>query len=461
MPTRRFFCSIFFILYTLVFLPAMLVSAEQSDDTIAQKLDVQITNNQGTNQNALQDGNTSSGVNLNQGDSLTIISDTAAQGIYIIWQTYPQDGYLLNQSNTEQTHNSGFFQEYIPISLKASAEITLQFNSSAKPVEISLYGEGTLPENVHHWQNAVEKADILILPTHADDEHLFFGGVMPTYLNMGNVSIQVAYMVNHSTEPYRQQELLNALWEAGLRNYPVIGPFADYYSTSLAHSKTIYNEQEVVNYVVNLYERFAPQVVVGHDFNGEYGHGAHMLFAQTMMQAAEQTQTQPQKIYVHLYNENEIIMEVDTPLENFGGRTAFEVAQDAFEHHKSQLTYFTVRKDGTYDLRKFGLAFSLVAVDTGNDMLENITTYYEQEQIALAEQAKAEAEAKAKAEQEAAEKAAKQAAEQEKLAQAEKEQALAQQAEQMRNIYIISGVVLTILIIAIVVISKFNKKTRH
>ncbi len=460
MPSKRFYCSILFVLCVLVFIPTLLVNAEQNSEE-AHKLNIQITNSQGTAQNSLQDGSTFSGVNFYEADTLKIVSDTAAQGIYILWQRYPLNGYTLEQNDTLQTLNNGFFQEYIPINLQANDEIVLKFNSTAKPVEISLYGDGTLPESVHYWQSAVEKADILLLPPHADDEHLFFGGVMPTYLNMDNISVQVAYMVNHSTEPYRQQELLNALWEAGLRNYPVIGPFPDQYSDSLAHAKIIYDEQAVADYIADLYERFVPQVVVGHDFAGEYGHGAHMLFAEAMIKATQQTQAQPQKIYVHLYAENEIIMDVDTPLENYGGRTAFEVAQDAFNHHNSQLTYFTVRKDGSYDLRKFGLAFNLVPVDTGNDMLENITTYYTQEQIALEEQAKAEAEAAALAEKQAAEKAAAEAAaEAERQAIAEAEREIIEHAEQMQNMYIILGDSLVALIVITFFIIR-GKKTKH
>ncbi len=458
MRVKHIICSIIIALCVLAVPNHIYASAQQTTDGAAQKIQAQILNGQGVNQNSLQDGYTASGAVLKEADSLKITSDTPAQGVYIIWETYPQNGYTMHYNAEVYSQNSGFFQEYIPLTPGASTDITIELNSSAKPVEISLYSEGTLPENVHYWQEAVQKADILILPTHADDEHLFFGGVMPTYLNMGNISVQVAYMVNHSTEPYRQQELLNALWEAGLRNYPIIGPFHDQYSSSLVHAKTIYNEQEVVDYLVGLYERFLPQVVVGHDFAGEYGHGAHMLFAEATMKAAEQTQVQPQKVYVHLYAENEIIMEVDTPLENYGGRTAFEVAQDAFAHHKSQVTYFEVEKDGEYDLRKFGLAFSLVPVDTGNDMLENITTYYMQEQIALEEMARIEAEEKAA--QEAAQKE-----QEERLAQEERERELALEAQKMRNTYIVIAIAVgsaaLLIVVVVLILLRKNKRRRR
>ncbi len=415
-----------------------------------------ISNANGTALTYLQDESTASGIIMQSGDTLTITSDASAQGIYIKWATYPSGGYTLTQNATTQQQNTGFFQEFVQMPLEANAPITLQMNGTGKPVEISLFSEGILPDNVHNWQQAVEKADILLLPAHADDEHLFFGGVIPTYLNMGNISVQVAYLVNHSTEPYRQQEMLNALWEAGLKNYPVIGPFHDQYSYSLLHAKSIYNEQEVTDYVADLYERFTPQVVVGHDFAGEYGHGAHMLFAECMVKAPEQTQAKPQKIYVHLYSEHEIIMEVDTPLENYGGRTAFEVAQDAFAHHKTQLTYFSVEKSGSYDLRKFGLAYNLVPPDTGNDMLENITPYSVQAQM------QAEAEAAAQAEKLAAEQAASQKAAEESRIIAQSNSIAAQKAAQLNLfIYLSVGLIALFVITTIIVLTLNSKKRRR
>ncbi len=427
-----------------------------ADEAISTVVSAQITDINGTEQYSLQDGSTAYGITLQSGDALTITSDMPAQGIYLKWATYPQNGYSLTQGELTKEQNSGFFQEFVQIPLSAKTPITMQFNGSGKIVEMSLYSEGTLPSDVHNWQMPVEKADILLLPAHADDEHLFFGAVMPTYLNMGNVSVQVAYLVNHSTEPYRQQEMLNALWAAGLKNYPIVGPFHDQLSYSLQHAKTIYNEQEVIDYIVDLYERFEPQVVVGHDFAGEYGHGAHMLFAECMVNAPEQTEAKPQKIYVHLYSENEIVMEVDTPLENFGGRTAFEVAQDAFAHHKSQLTYFSVEKSGPYDLRKFGLAYTLVAPDLNNDMLENITTYATQAQI------QAEAEAAAQAEQLAAEQAAAQKAIEESEALALSSSLAAQKAAQT-NLIILLSVIFALLLIAtiIIVLIISNRKSKR
>ncbi len=417
---------------------------------------VDITNDAGTQLSSLQDGNTSSGVEFAEGETFTILPQSSAEAVYITWDRYPQSGYSISQNDTQIEQNSGFFQDYALIPAEGGVPVTIQMNSAGKATEIRMISSADeVPEDVHVWQNPAERADILILTTHADDEHLFFGGVMPTYVDRGGITIQVAYMVNHSTEPYRQQELLNGLWEAGVRNYPIIPQFPDIFSDSLEHAKTIYDEQEIINYVVGLLEQFAPKVVVGHDLNGEYGHGAHMLYAESLLKAVEISQAQPQKVYLHLYAENEIVMEVDTPLEHFEGRTSFEVAEDAFAHHRSQQTYFSVEKDGPYDLRKFGLAFSLTQPDTGNDMMENITTYAQEEQIAAEEEAQ-----RLEEEQEAqrlAEEAAKKA-EEEKAAQ---EMEAQQNAANTHNLYVlVLCAVILIAVVGIVILAIYMKRKK-
>jgi hypothetical protein len=130
---------------------------------------------------------------------------------------------------------------------------------------------------------------------------------------------------------------------------------------------------------------------VGHDLNGEYGNGGHKVNAYYLVRAVEYaadpamypesaqlygTWDTP-KLYIHLYQQNEWYFDVDTPMENdIEGRTPFEVAEDAYAHHKSQHKWdFRVQKDEfsrLYDCRPFGLYRSLVGLDTTADVMENI-----------------------------------------------------------------------------------------
>ena len=89
--------------------------------------------------------------------------------------------------------------------------------------------------NVQRWEAPLYgMTDILVFSTHADDEILFLGGVLTNYGGEQNLNVQIAYMCDFFlTEPVRQHEELDGLWECGIKNYPVKGTFEDLYSLSL------------------------------------------------------------------------------------------------------------------------------------------------------------------------------------------------------------------------------------
>lgn len=268
-----------------------------------------------------------------------------------------------------------FIHAYLPLD-KPASRFTLSWEGDATLCDLYFLGEGSLPSWVQQWEPPCDKADFLLLPTHADDEHLWFGGVMPLYAGEKDLAVQVAYMVNHNTEPYRLHEQLDGLWTVGVENYPVIPQYPDIYSESLDHARTVYSQEEIIAYQVGLIRRFCPSVIVGHDINGEYGHGAHRLNTDSLLQAVELAADEtayPElsappwdtpKTYLHLYPENAIVMDWDQPLAAFGGKTAFEMAQEGFACHASQTAYFSVDQSGPTTARKFGLYRSTVGPDT-------------------------------------------------------------------------------------------------
>jgi hypothetical protein len=210
--------------------------------------------------------------------------------------------------------------------------------------------------------------------------------------------------------------MLNGLWAVGVTAYPVFGGFADFLIEDLQRSYEEYlytygtTREELQSFVVEQIRRFRPQVAIGHDINGEYRHGMHMVYTDLLIKALDMTNDptvfpesaqkwgtwEIPKLYLHLYEENAITMDWDVPLERLGGKTAFEVSQKlGYPCHKSQQwTWFTRWINGkdspitkasqiaTYNPRNYGLYRSLVGADVEkNDLLENIVTYAEQERI--------------------------------------------------------------------------------
>lgn len=208
------------------------------------------------------------------GGTLTVESTEPITGLYLIWDRPPESWTGTAGSQTLSGGEYGFLHEYLPLESPVTrAELTLPEGSRC--CDVYAFGAGELPDWVQQWQPPLADADLLVLPTHADDEHLFFGGTMPYYAGELGKKVQVVYFTNHWAEPYRPHELLDGLWTVGIRNYPVMSSFVDQYADSLDYARTLYDEEEAVAWQVQQLRRFKPEVVVGHDVNGEYGHGVH------------------------------------------------------------------------------------------------------------------------------------------------------------------------------------------
>jgi LmbE family N-acetylglucosaminyl deacetylase len=285
-----------------------------------------------------------------------------------------------------------FLHEYISLNIPSASLSVVTSGRGAIICEIYAFSQGDLPDFVQIWDEPYVDADMLLLSTHADDEHLFFGGTMPYYAGELKYKVQVAYLTHHWAEPYRPHELLNGLWTVGITAYPVIGEFPDYYSDSLDHAKSLYDIEEVFAYEVGLLRRFKPEVVIGHDVNGEYGHGVHMLNTWVLQQAihlaadeaylprqvAQYGAFQTSKVYLHLYPENSVVMDWNIPLDHFGGKTALEMAELGFAEHISQQKWFSVRTTGVHDCRAFGLYYTGVGKDSGEgtpDFFEHVEVF--------------------------------------------------------------------------------------
>lgn len=309
--------------------------------------------------------------------------------------------------------------------------VDLEFEN-AKVSEISAYSDGELPAEAEDWKAPCEKADLLLVSTHADDEQLFFAGILPLYAGQKKLRVQVAYFTNHNADFRRNHELLSGLWTAGVRNYPEIGEFPDAWAENKEQalinlSKAGFSYSDTVGFQTYLLRRYKPLVAVGHDFSGEYGHGQHILNAASLSEAVKNSGDENfypesaqkfgihtvKKFYVHLYAQNEITLDIDAPLENFGGKTAFEITKDGFKKHISQQnTWFREWLCGTdgnraeassikkYSPCKYGLYFSSAEKEDvlKNDFFENIVTYDEQEKAEIKEEKIKEKPAKEKSE---------------------------------------------------------------
>lgn len=252
--------------------------------------------------------------------------------------------------------------------------------------EMRLYGKGDKPASIQVWE-AAGKCDMMLLTGHPDDELLWFAGLLPTYAGERNLRVQVAVLA--PTGGMRKLELLHALWHCGVRVYPEFIGLIDKNGRSLDKQYTIWKgKKKVVGLVTGVIRKHQPEVLVTHGENGEYGHGAHRVAcdsAKAAVKAAAKTSEFPnsykeystwqvKKLYIHEYKKDVIPCNWNVPLKAFGGKTGFEVAEEAFQFHRSQVKRnWEFERGGEHDNTLFGLYFTTVGPDSGiGDMMEHI-----------------------------------------------------------------------------------------
>lgn len=406
-----------------------------------------------SNSKRLWDGSQTTWSATKDGGRITVSREDGVAGLYLLFDRPPQPWTL---NGTVACGEDGFLHQYVDVSAllgSVPAGLTLDFPAGTALSEIYAFSPGDLPGWVQRWEPPLEEADLMLVSTHSDDEQLFFAGLLPYYAVERELDVQVVYFVQHfevngQQDHRRPHEQLDGLWTVGIRNYPIISDFPDLYAESknrveaLSRAKAVFRragaeDEDFVGYLVSCIRRCRPLVVAGHDLDGEYGHGAHVLCADALTRAVEaaagpgQYPGEPwavEKLYLHLYEENPVVLDLDTPSDRLGGKSPFQVTQEGFACHKSQhWTWFYKWIYGTkanpitraadirtYSPCRYGLYYTAAGPDeAGDDLFEHVETYtarrarLEAEERAAREAAEAEArrqaeaEARAKAEEEA------------------------------------------------------------
>lgn len=413
-------------------------------------LPLNISISDGSGASVLHDERYSTSLSLAEGTEIKVTSDTVMTGLYVIWDSIVPEWTLKIGEDSYTYGKYGYLHEYIELP-KETTELTIVVPNGANDVErgsskmriadIIAFDTKDLPAWVQVWEPVCEEADFLVFSTHADDEQLFFGGILPVYQAERNVRVQYAFFTtywNISDQHIREHEKLNGLWLAGCKYYPIMGHFDDGWADNYEQAAAAISEDEAKEYLTECIRRTHPQIVVTQDIEGEYGHGQHMFMTGNAIKAVELAADETYdadsiakygvwdtpKFYVHLYGENQMKFDMRTPLDSFGGKRAIDVARQGYLCHQSQQWCdFSVNDYGPYDAALYGLYRTKVGDDViHDDFMENIVSYDEQaEQKRLEEERIAEEEAKAAAEAEKARlEAEKKAAEEAEIIENEK-----------------------------------------
>lgn len=418
-----------FIIYFLCLCAAFICiqpTLAQAEAIVAQDItsSIHFSGDAYNNFSFLADKNINNYQTASTNGQISIESSTNIGSLYMLFN-FEYNSYTITDNETGNIVEAGkhsFLHEYVDLIYlfgKTVKSLTISFSGDHISMsEIYVFSPGAAPDFVQKWNAPLDKkADIILFTTHADDDQLFFAGLLPLYAGARHYDVQVVYMTDHrNLTTARTHELLNGLWAVGVKAYPVWGNYADFRIDDMEKTYQRYesynvSREDLLKFVVTQIRRFRPQVAIGHDINGEYGHGMHMVYTDLLIKALDVSNNPSvfpdlvedygtwdvPKTYLHLYENNQIILNYDEPLPEWDGMTAFQVSQKlGYPCHKSQqYTWFTKWINGanneitqtsqiaTYNPSLFGLYRSLVGEDVAkNDIMENIVSYAEQARIA-------------------------------------------------------------------------------
>ena len=302
-----------------------------------------------------------------------------------------RDGNVLS----ETVYETGFYLDSIPLTEDvASVKITPMGKGCALST-LRVYPSDYAEHAVQSWKKLPDKVDMMLFSAHQDDELLFFGGMIPYYSAVGK-TVAVTYMTNCNRDRYR--EALDGLWTTGLRYHPVFIGWRDVDIGSPVVGMSVWKQStpDPQRDIVRVIRKYRPDVIATHDFNGEYGHIQHRLTAELVSKGAVlaadpaydpdfgQDPWEVKKVYSHLYEKNQIMLDWEQPLEEGTGFTPLMLAAEAYQKHQSQTYYFTMERHGVlYDNHCFGLVHSTVGEDVlKNDIFENVPEFREPYEVA-------------------------------------------------------------------------------
>lgn len=330
---------------------------------------------------------------------ITSPDDTPMYGLYINWAQYitnwslqvpDENGEWVTIRPYEPDLFNTVYNEYVPFDQGYThVRLLCQSPDDRHALHISemhVLGEGEVPSWVQQWNVLYGKADMVLLVTDPGDEYIYFGGLLPYYAAQGK---QVMLCVIVNTNWVYKSQLLDGLWHCGITTYPYIAYFKPNLCRSLKAQYETWGELQFVRHVTRIVRIYEPDVLVTHSSGGEGGDGGHMACADAARRAVSTAMDdsydvgygvtiygnwQLKKLYLHNTGDSQITLDYNQPLDFFDGKTAMEVAQEAYAMQSYQRKSVPeLRTDGYYNGAVFGLIYSNVGDDvTGGDFFENL-----------------------------------------------------------------------------------------
>jgi hypothetical protein len=200
---------------------------------------------------------------------IVLTNEEGMASLYLMFN-YEYGQYTIKDTNNGRfiiAGEYGFLHEFVDLEAGFGylpTSVTLEFHNGAVRLgEIYVFSSGETPDFVQKWEAPLDgKTDILMMPTHGDDEQLYFAGLLPYYAGELDYAVQVVYLTNHrSLTNTRVHEMLNGLWATGVENYPIFGYTLDFRiddrdATYRVYAQNNISKEDLVGFVVEQFRRF-------------------------------------------------------------------------------------------------------------------------------------------------------------------------------------------------------------
>ena len=185
------------LLILLVLMIPINVNAETATN-LSKKSTYRINN---LKTNKLNDDSYKTYNTVNAVTEIEISSKQDISHVYIIYELNSQNGILKTKNEQIYLGTNGYLHEYQKLKTPVK-NITIKYDKPVKISEIRVYSEGDIPSDVQIWKKE-SKTDLMVFSTHADDEVLFFGGLIPLYIAQGK-KVHVVYMCRHDIGKFKK-----------------------------------------------------------------------------------------------------------------------------------------------------------------------------------------------------------------------------------------------------------------
>ena len=220
------------------------------------------------------------------------------------------------------------------------------------------------------FQTNRDKLDLLLVLSGVSEELDLLAGVLPLYA--GEHQIQTGIVYIGRDYGYQVQEAFRAFEAMGIDVQPIFLQIDDHAASVFGTLPASWREQKLKDKLLPLLRQYEPAVVVTCDPEDTLSM-ARAPYTATIMGRIFSSSGKVLKVqkFYQLSAAGTTCLNWEQPLMRYDGRTAQEVAQEAFGCYVSEASYGTKIPAQS----RFRLAYSAVGEDVkGNDLFENIDT---------------------------------------------------------------------------------------